>query len=148
MSRGIGVFVAKSGGGWPLFDIDDLLSVLPKEPKLDAAKAEQPSITPARAIADIKSLEGTYVLSRRLSRGTKLSEEDYVHVRYVQENKGIEVKYWQTRDNPARFIAVAPGLFKSEKGSKPVLFHKSKDGTKTYLIDYSFRGDGAFTKVQ
>lgn len=148
LSRGIGVFVAKSGGGWPLFDMDDLLSALSEKPKFEAAKPAQASITSAAAIANIKSLEGTYVLSRRLSRGTELSKEDYVHVRYVEEIKGIEMDYWQTKDNPTRFILVAPDLFQSLKGSKPVSFHKSKDGTKTYLIDYNFRGDGAFTKIQ
>lgn len=148
LSRSIGVFVAKSGGGWPLFDLDDLLSALPETPKLEVAKTAPASITPATAIVNMKSLEGTYVQSRRLSRETKLSAEDYVHVRYVEEIKGIEVEYWQTRDNPTRFIPVAPGLFKSLNASKPVSFHKSKDGTKTYLIDYNFSGDGAFAKIQ
>lgn len=148
LSRGLGVFVAKSGGGWPVFEIDDLLSALPEKPNPEAAKTAHASITPATAIANIESLEGTYVLSRDLSRKRKLSEEDYVHVRYVEEIKGIEVAYWQTRNKPTRFISVAPDLFKSLKGSQLVSFHKSKDGTKIYLVDYNFRGDGAFTKIQ
>jgi hypothetical protein len=146
LSRGLGVFVAKSGGGWPLFDLDDLLGALPENPKVETVKTAPASITPATAITDIKSLAGNYVAGRRLSRGTKLSDEDYVHVRYVEEIKGIEVAYG--KNDPTRFIPVAPGLFKSLKGSKPVSFHKSKDGTKTYLIDYNFDGDGAFTKIQ
>lgn len=72
----------------------------------------------------------------------------YVHVRYVEEIKGIEVASWQARNNPTRFIPVAPDLFKSLKENKLVSFHKSKDGTKTYLFDYNFNGDGAATKIQ
>jgi CubicO group peptidase (beta-lactamase class C family) len=148
LSRGIGVFVAKSGGGWPLFDIDDLRTALPEKPKPAVDKTTSVSSAPPVAITDIKSLEGTYVLSRRLSRGTKLSREDYAYVRYVEEIKGIELEDWQTRKNPARFIPIAPGLFKSLNGSQPVSFHKSKDGTKTYLFDYNFSGDGVLTKIQ
>jgi CubicO group peptidase (beta-lactamase class C family) len=147
LSRGIGVFVAKSGGGWPLFNVEDLLGALPEKPKLERVKTAQASMTPATAVADIKSLEGTYVLSRILSRRTKLSEEHYVHVRHVKEIKGIEVDYWQTRNNPTRFISVGGGLFESLKGGQQVSFHKSKDGTKTYLIDYNFGGDGAFQRI-
>jgi CubicO group peptidase (beta-lactamase class C family) len=148
LTRGVGIFVAKSGGGWPLFDIDDLLNALPEEPKLNVAKTAPAFITSAPAIANIKSLAGTYVSGRRLSRGTKLSEEDYVHVRYVDEIKGVEVNNWQTRNDPTQFIPVTPDLFKAVKGSEQVSFHKSKDGTKTYLIDYNLNGDGAFAKIQ
>jgi len=48
-------------------------------------------------MADIKSVAGTYVLNRTLSRGTKIAKEDYVYVRYVEDIKGIEVSTGKRR---------------------------------------------------
>lgn len=148
LSRSIGVFTTKNGTGRSLFNMDDLLDALSQKPKSEAAKPAQTAMTSAAAIADMKSLAGIYVLGRPLSCRIKLSEKDYVHVQYAEEIKGIEIKYWQNRDNPMRFVQVAPDFFQPLKGGKPVSFHKSKDGAKTYLIDYNFRGEGAFTKIE
>ena len=92
-------------------------------------------------------MAGTYALNRTLSRGTKVPKEDYVYVRYVEDIKGIEVEYWQTKDTPMRLTQVAPLLFQSVNGDERLSFRRSKDGKTTYLIDYTMRGDGAFRRI-
>ena len=98
-------------------------------------------------MADIQSVVGTYVLDRTFFYGIKISKEDYVYVRSVKDIKGIEVEYWQTRDNPMRLTQVAPFLFRSVKGGEQLSFRTSKDSNRTYLIDYNVRGDGAFRRI-
>lgn len=147
LSRGIGVFVAENGNGGRMFTLEDLLDCLSDKPKVEAARPAQHSITPA-AVTGIKELAGKYAVGRMLSRGLKIPDADYVHVRYAEDIKGIEVESSQNKGAPRRLIEVEPGLFKSLDGADQVSFRKSKDGSKTYLFDYKFRGDGALTKIQ
>ena len=68
-------------------------------------------------------------------------------MRYLGNIAGVEVEYWQTRKAPMRLVQVAPFLFRSVKGEEEVSFRTSKDGKRTYLIDYNIRGDGAFRRI-
>jgi len=148
LSRGIGVFVAQNLAGSRVFQLTDLLDGLSSDAtKADSHKAAQPSVPSVAAIADIKCLAGTYVSDRSLSYGVKISKEDYVYVRYLEDIKGIEVEYWPTKDNPMRFVQVAPMLFRSPTADTEVSFRTSKDGKRTYLVDYNMRGDGAFRRI-
>jgi CubicO group peptidase (beta-lactamase class C family) len=146
LKREIGVFVAQNRGGMRIFQLTDFLDALSGERKTGTPTRPQSSAIPSAVMADIESVTGTYVLNRTLSRGIGIPKEEYVYVRYVNEIKGIEVAYWQTKDNPLRFVHVAPGLYRSPNGGYQVSFRKSKDG-KTYLIDYNTRGDGAFQRI-
>ena len=65
----------------------------------------------------------------------------------MEDIKGIEVEYWQTKDSPMRLTQVAPLLFQSVNGDERLSFRTSKDGQTTYLIDYNMRGDGAFKRI-
>ena len=117
LERGIGVFVAQNLPGPSVFQLPDLLDALSNGvATTEIAKTAQPPVVARAEMADAKLLTGTYVLDRTLSRGVKLSKEDYVNIRYVEDIKGIEVKYWQNRDNPMRYVQVAPNLFKSVWG--------------------------------
>jgi CubicO group peptidase (beta-lactamase class C family) len=148
LNRGIGVFAAQNLRGPRVFQLTDLLDGLSgDEAKTGSVKPAQPSVAAAPVMADIKSVTGTYVLNRTLSRGIKIAKEDYVYVRYVEDIKGIEVEYWQTRESPMRLTQVAPLLFQSVKGDEQVSFRTSKDGKTTYLIDYYVREDGAFRRI-
>jgi CubicO group peptidase (beta-lactamase class C family) len=148
LTRGIGVFVAQNLPAPHVFDLTDILDALPDgRVTNEIAKPAQTAATTNVGMADAKLLAGTYVLDRNLSRGVKIPKEDCVYVRYVEGFKGIEVEYWQTRNNPARYVQVAPNLFKSVNGDEEVSFRTSKDGERTYLIDYNMRGDGAFRRV-
>ncbi|HVU27204.1 MAG TPA: serine hydrolase domain-containing protein [Verrucomicrobiae bacterium] len=148
LERGIGVFVAQNLSESPVFGLTDILNILSNNVATTAiAKPAQLSVATNAKMADVKSLAGTYVLDRTLSRGVKLSEQDYVNIRYVEDIKGIEVKYWQNRDNPMRYVQVAPNLFKSVDSDDQIAFRTSKDGKRTYLIDYYMRGDGAFRRI-
>jgi CubicO group peptidase (beta-lactamase class C family) len=148
LSRGLGVFVAQNGSGPRVFQLPDLLDALSKDAKTKAEEKTEPATTRASTVTKIKSLVGTYVLNRTISYGFKTDKQDLVHVRYAEDIKGIEVEYWQTRDNPMRFTEVAPMLFRSTKDDQQVSFRTSKDGKRVYLIDYTMRGDGAFIKIQ
>ncbi|HWH71507.1 MAG TPA: serine hydrolase domain-containing protein [Candidatus Sulfotelmatobacter sp.] len=148
LSRGIAVFSAQNLQGPRVFQLTDLLDGLSgHEARTKSAEFAKPSVTAAAGMSDIQSLVGTYVPDRTLSRGLKLSKEDYVYVRYAEDIKGIEVEYWPTRDHPIRFIQVAPMLFCSRTTDQAVSFRMSKDGKRTYLVDYNMRGDGAFRRI-
>lgn len=147
LSRGIGVFVAQNRGGSRVFQLTDLLDGLcPNEPQQESAKRAQSAVRDG-GLAEIRSLTGTYVPDRTLSRGTKIPKEEYVYVRYIKDINGIEVEYWPTRDNPMRLTRVAPFLFRSVKGDEQLSFRTSQDQKRTYLIDYTMRGDGAFRRI-
>jgi CubicO group peptidase (beta-lactamase class C family) len=148
LNCGIGVFVAQNLAGSRVFQLTDLLDGLSTgATRADRNKAAQPSVPSVAGAAEIKSLAGTYVSDRTLSYGGKISREDYVYVRYLEDIKGIEVKYLPARDNPTRFVQVAPMLFQSATADEKVAFRTSKDGKRTYLIDYNMRGDGAFRRI-
>ena len=89
----------------------------------------------------------TNVLNRTPSRGIEISKEEYVYVRYAEAIEGIEVDYWPTNDHPMRLRQVAPLLFQSTNGDERLSFRRSKDNQRIYLIDYNFRGDGAFRRI-
>jgi CubicO group peptidase (beta-lactamase class C family) len=150
LEHGIGVFVAQNLPGPPVLGLTDILDAPSNGvATTEIAKPAQPSVATNVGIADVKSLAGTYVLDRNLSRGVKIPKEDYVYVRYVDDIKGIEVEYEysQTRNHPMRYVQIAPNLFKSVNDDERVAFRTSKDGNRTYLIDYHMRGDGAFRRV-
>jgi CubicO group peptidase (beta-lactamase class C family) len=148
LSHGIAVFSAQNLQGPRVFELTDLLDGLSgHEARSKSAEPARPAATATAGMADIQSLVGTYVLDRTLSFGVKLSKEDYVHVRYAEDIKGIEVEYWSTKDNPMRFIQVAPMLFRSPTSDEEVSFRISKDANRTYLVDYNMRGDGAFRRI-
>ncbi len=146
LDRGIGVFVSQNRPGGRVFQLVDLLDALSQD-EAGTDSAAKPPVTAVTGPANIKSLAGTYVLNRNLSRGVKIPPQDYVFVRYVEDIKGIEVEYWQNKDSPMRLIQVAPLLFQSVNGEQRLSFRTSKDGQTTYLIDYNMRGDGAFKRI-
>jgi hypothetical protein len=131
-----------------VFQLPDLLDGLSdNKARAEGVKPASPPVTAADGFADIQSLTGTYVLNRTLSEGTKIPSEGYIYVRPAAGIKGIEVEYWQTKDDPMRLIQVAPLLFRSVRGNEEVSFRTSKDNQRTYLIDYNVRGDGAFRRI-
>jgi CubicO group peptidase (beta-lactamase class C family) len=146
ISRQIAVFSAQNLPNARVFQLTDLLDGLSGH-EAESAEPAKASVTAAAGMADIQSIVGTYVLDRTLSRDITPSKEDYVYVRYVKDIKGIEVNYPPARDNPMRLIEVAPRLYRSIKNDEQLAFRTSKDGKRTYLIDYNWRGDGAFRKI-
>jgi CubicO group peptidase (beta-lactamase class C family) len=149
LRRGIAVFSAQNQPGTPsVFLLDDLLNTfLDRETRAEMAEPAKPSVTAAAAMADIQSVVGTYVLDRTLSLGIKPSKEDYIHIRYAENIRGIEVEYPPPRADHLRLTEVGPLLFHSAENDKQVSFRMSKDGKKTYLIDYNWTTLGAFRKI-
>lgn len=148
LNRGIGVFVAQNLQGPRVFQLTDLLDALSNDrATTQIAKPAHSTVATNVEIADAKSLAGTYVLDRTLSRGVKIPEEECIDVKYVENPKGIDVEYRAFKNRLMQYVQVAPYLFKSMNSDDKVAFRMSQDGKRTYLIDYSVRGDGAFRRI-
>jgi CubicO group peptidase (beta-lactamase class C family) len=149
LRHGIAVFSVQNEQGSPsVFLLGDLLDTFSDhDARTQSAEPTKPSITDAAAVADIQSVVGTYVPDRWLSYGFKLSKNDYVHVRYVEDIRGIEVEYPPPFSNHLRLTEVAPLFFRSVQNDKQLSFRMSKDGKRTYLIDYNWKTEGAFRRI-
>jgi len=150
LRKGIAVFSVQNEQGTPsVFLLGDLLDTFSDHDARTQQSTEppKPSIAASATVADIKSIVGTYVPDRWVSYGFKLSKNDFVHVRYVEDIKGIDVEYPPPFASHLRLIEVAPLLFRSVQNDKQLSFRMGKDRKRTYLIDYNWKTEGAFIRM-
>jgi CubicO group peptidase (beta-lactamase class C family) len=143
----LGFFVAQSRDAQLAFELGDLEEILEwKSAATNAAPAEPPKRIASDA-EQIKSLAGTYVCGRDLSRGRSIATNQHIYVRYLKELNGIEVMHARHKNRPLRMVEVEPLYFCAIDGNQHASFRPSRDGKRMFLFDLNFTGDVQFTRI-
>jgi hypothetical protein len=143
----LGFFIAQNRGAELVFHLEDLETILGWKAVSTNAAPAQPSERTSSDSAHLRSLTGTYVAGRNLSRGRPIDPKEHVYVRYLKDLNGIEVVHAAQKDKPMRLIEVEPLYFRTIDGNQQVSFRPSRDGKRMFLFDLNFNGEVQFTRM-